>query len=450
MHDDREKGISHRIVHIWLVVVIVVFSGTVVFTTFRLTDTFLRITAASRQNNELQKAAHELMNASDYLTEQVQRFAIDADMRFVEQYFSEAFESKRREEAISKMDIGENTEAALTKLQKAMDNSVKLMDQEYYAMRLVIEAKGYVNYPDFLREVKLTDEDKALTPSDKISRAAELVLGVSYYDQKDKIREGMQECLAEIDKLAKSIEENELATLNREITIARVAIIIQAVLIFLLMLLTTKLAIDPVLNAVNRIKSDDPIPETGSIEFRYLANAYNKMYLKNKSSIEQLNYKASHDELTGAYNRTGYEHLLSNTDLDTCHLMLFDVDNFKEINDTYGHEAGDKVLVKFVDTLRHVFRDDDSICRIGGDEFIVFMVHSSSMKRRLIISKIEQINSELGDTSDGAPPISVSVGIINGKDITDTSRVFEKVDEAMYESKTRGKHTYTFYAGAKQ
>ncbi len=447
MHNNNEKGISHRVVHLWLVIIIVFFSGTVVYTTFRLTATFLRITAASRQNNELQNAAHELMNASDYLTEQVQRFTIDGDYQFLEQYFSEAFESKRREEAISRIDVDENTKAALAKLQKAMNNSVKLMDQEYYAMRLVIDAKGYTDYPEILREVNLTDEDKALNSSEKIRRATELVLGDSYYELKDRIREGMQECLIEINKLTESTEKVEREILDREISVARVAIIIQAFLIFFMMLLTTRLAIDPVLNAVDQIRSDSPISETGSKEFRYLASAYNKMYMKNKSSIEQLNYKASHDELTGAYNRMGYDHLLANIDLNTCYLMLLDVDNFKSINDTYGHETGDKALIKIVNTLKHVFRDDDCICRIGGDEFVVFMVHSSGMKHNLIRSKIEQINSELEDTSDELPQISVSVGIINGKDITDTSHIFEKIDEAMYESKMKGKHTYTFYSG---
>ncbi len=430
-----------------MVIITVFFSGIVVYTTYRLTGTFLRITAFSRQNTELHKAAHELMNASDYLTEQVQRFTISGDLRFLEQYFSEAFESKRREDAIAKIDVDEKTKAALGKLQKAMDNSLKLMEQEYYAMRLVIEAKGYTDYPDVLAKVTLSTEDMALDPSEKLRRATELVLGDSYYEQKDEIREGMQECLVEIDKLAESTEKKEREILDREISTARAAILILAFFIFFVMFLTTRLAINPVLNAVSRIRSDSPIPETGSIEFKYLASAYNKMYMKNKSSIEQLNYKASHDELTGAYNRMGYDHLLANIDLSTCYLMLFDVDNFKTINDTYGHETGDKALIKAVDTLKHVFRDDDCICRIGGDEFVVFMVHSSGMKRSLIESKIEQIGSELEDTSDGLPTISVSVGIINGKDITDTEHVFEWADEAMYESKMKGKHTYTFYKG---
>ncbi|MBO4899750.1 MAG: hypothetical protein J5509_05625 [Lachnospiraceae bacterium] len=75
-----KNGISHRIVHLWLVMIILIFSGTVVFASFRLTDTFLDITAAARQNSELQKAAHELMNASDYLTGQVMIFCLQASI----------------------------------------------------------------------------------------------------------------------------------------------------------------------------------------------------------------------------------------------------------------------------------------------------------------------------------------------------------------------------------
>lgn len=446
MFQNPKRGISHRKVHLLLVLIIVLFSGTVVYATFRLTNTFLRITAAARQNTELQKAAHELMNASDYLTEQVQRFTINGDPLFLEQYFSEAFESKRREDAISKMDVNEKTDAALRQLQSAMNNSVKLMEQEYYAMRLVIDAKGYTDYPEVLKDVVLSSRDAALSPAEKIRRATELVLNDSYYGQKDKIRTDMQGCLAEVDKLAEITEKNELTSLNREMLMARVAITIQALLIFFLMWLTTRLAINPVLNAVDQIKADNPIPERGSDEFRYLASAYNKMYQKNKSSLEHLNYKVSHDELTGAYNRVGYDYLLSDIDLKTSHMMLLDVDNFKNINDTYGHETGDKILIKLVNTLQNVFRDDDCICRIGGDEFVVFMVHSSNIKRKMIESKMDQINSELENTSDGLPPVSISAGIVNGKDVTDTSHLFEKTDKAMYASKMNGKHTYTFYS----
>ena len=440
-----KRGISHRVVHLWLVIIIMLFSGIVVLASMRVMESFLDITEASKQQTELQKAAHELMNASDYLTEQVQRFTIDGDRRFMDQYFTEAFESKRREEAIDKMTVDGRADSALKQLQEAMGHSIDLMDLEYYAMRLIVEAKGYTDYPEVLGNVTLTEEDIALSNSEKIRRATELVLSDAYYEQKDKIREGMHASLDEIDKLALATEAEEKSSLRIAIIAVHVAIVIQALLVFSMMILTTKLSIKPILRAVEEIKEDLPISETGSNEFKYLATAYNKMYEKNKSSFENLSFKVSHDELTGAYNRAGYDLLLSRMDLATTYMMLFDVDDFKSFNDTYGHETGDKVLIKLVNVLRRVFRDDDCICRVGGDEFVVLMRHSGNIQRQLIEAKFEQIFEDLENTEDGLPPIYVSIGITNGKGAKDMSQLFEMADEAMYQSKKQGKSTYTFH-----
>lgn len=440
------KGVSLRTIHVWLILTMLAISGIVVYSTYNLTNTFTRLADAAEEHTRLEKAAHELMDASDYLTESVQRFTLNGDIRFMDQYFTEAFESHRREEAISQMDLGPQTEPALKQLQEAMDNSLSLMDREYYAMRLVIEAKGYTDYPEILEEIELSSEDAALSPEEKIRHATELVLNDEYYDKKDLIRKDMRESIEEVDKLMQSIEDTEMLSLKRRLNCVRVIILIQIISVYVMVRLTSRLGIDPVLKAVEKIKQDSPIPEVGANEFIYLAQAYNKMYARYKTSLENLNFKASHDELTGAYNRSGYELLLSSIDLKTTYMMLFDVDNFKSINDTYGHDIGDKVLVKLVQVLKSVFRDDDCICRIGGDEFVVFMVHSSGMHRRLIESKIEQINNELENTDDGLPPITISVGIVNGSDASDPEKLFEKTDEAMYRSKKQGKHTYTFYS----
>ena len=445
MKEKKEQGISLRSIHVLLIIVMIVMSGIVIYSTYRMTSTFLSLVSATEEHTELENAAHELMDASDYLTEQVQRFTINGDRRFMDQYFTEAFESNRREQALSKMDVDEDTQAALKQLEEAMANSVSLMDQEYYAMRLVVDAKGITDYPEILDTVILSGEDAALSAEDKIRRATELVLNDDYYEQKDRIRQDMRESLEEVDKLMKKAKDTELATLGRELEVVRIVILIQVISIVILVRLTSILGIDPVLKAVDRIKEDNPIPEMGANEFRYLAQAYNKMYARYRTSLEHLNYKASHDELTGAYNRAGYDLLLSAIDHRSTIMMLIDVDNFKSINDTYGHETGDKVLIKIVQVLNSIFRDDDCICRIGGDEFVVFMVHSSNISRRLIETKINQINIELENTDDGLPPVSISVGIVNGRDVKNAETMFEKTDAAMYESKKQGKNTYTFY-----
>ncbi len=397
---QKEKdGISLRRVHFWLIVGAVIISGLMFYSTYHLSTSFRSLTETSEQQIELRKAARELMDASDYLTESVQRFTVLGDKKYLDEYFTEAFGTKRREEAISRMSAANGNDAALAELQEAMASSLELMNREYYAMRLVIEAKRYTDYPDELKEIELSKEDQALSPEEKMQRASVMVHDEEYYVQKNLIREDM----------------------------------------------SSRLGIHPVLNAVDQIKADSPIPEVGAEEFRYLARAYNKMYEIYKNSLERLNFKASHDELTGAYNRSGYDLLLSSVDLENVYMLLFDIDNFKEINDTYGHEVGDKVLIKLVSVLKRYFRSDDYVCRIGGDEFVVFMVHAAKPQQQQIEEKITGINRELANTEDGLPSASVSVGIVHGSESSDAEDLFRKIDDAMYQAKQRGKNTYSFY-----
>ena len=165
-----------------------------------------------------------------------------------------------------------------------------------------------------------------------------------------------------------------------------------------------------------------------------------------KSSLAHLDYKASHDELTGVLNRSGYELLLSSIDVASTYMILFDVDNFKTINDTYGHEVGDRVLVRLARVLKKQFRSEDHVCRIGGDEFVVFMVNTTKTQHDLIAAKTEAINRELSKPIDELPPVTLSVGITHGTDSADAGDWFEKTDAAMYQAKQNGKHTCVFFA----
>ena len=440
-----KKDISLRTIHRLLVIITIILSAMLVLSTFHLTSTFRRITEASEEHMELEKAALELMDASDLLTESVQRYTINGDIRFLNDYFKEAFESKRREEAISKMNADANTAIAIKPLEKALEESIKLMDQEYYAMKLVIEAIDVKNYPDLLKDIKLTDADMALSPKEKMQLATEKVMNDEYYKQKDLIRYHMQECLKEIDNITNNIDNRQMESMHSELIVVRVIILLLIISILFMVWLTSYLGINPILRATDQIKEDEPISESGANEFRYLAQAYNKMYMVYKKSLEHLNFKASHDELTGAYNRAGYDLLLSSIDMESTYMLLFDVDDFKDINDNHGHEMGDKALIRLVQVFRSCFRSDDYICRIGGDEFIVFMVHSAENKQHLISNKIRQINEELAEGKDGIPPFSVSVGITHGKQASSPDELFEKTDMMLYKAKRNGKSTFAFY-----
>ena len=441
----KSNGISLRAIHLILVVGAFLLSGLMIYSTYSLSASFRAMTAKSEKHIELQKAAAELMDASDYMTEKVQRFAVDGDLKYLQAYYSEAFLKQRREEALATIASDKESADALKKLKAAMDVSEELMEQEYYAINLVVLANGYDNVPISLDSVELSEEDRALSAEGKMSRAREIVFGNVYYSKKYIIRSKTNECISKIDEHIKEADKKALSEARNKLNVLRMTIAVGAFSLIAAVWVASCIGINPILKAVEKIKNNSKIPEKGTSEFRYLVREYNRLYDVYKKSIEKLNFKAYHDELTGVYNRAGYEMLVDNIEVENTYMLLFDVDNFKGINDTYGHDTGDRVLIKLADTIKKHFRPDDFVCRIGGDEFIVFMLHFPEKNDDIIAQKINSINSALENTEDGLPALSISVGIVHGSEAQKVEDLFEKTDSAMYEAKQKGKKTYTFY-----
>lgn len=282
----NNEGISLRVVHIAMVVCAVIISLLLVFSTYQSSNVFTALNKATGNYIIRQSAAHELMEASDYLTEMVQRFTLEGDTQYLDNYFEEAFTSKRREAAITSMSESEAETALVEQLQKAMDESTSLMYREYYAMKLVIDAKEIRDYPETLRAIELKDEDTFLSEKDKMELAQEMVLGKEYYERKEIIRTNLKSSLQTLDKLMNTTRQNTTAELNSELTIIRVVIIVMTLVILFLIYMTARLGTVPLINAQKKAESGDPIPVTGAKEFRYMARSYNKMYQKLYGSKE--------------------------------------------------------------------------------------------------------------------------------------------------------------------
>ena len=445
----RAEGISLRFIHSALVIIALIVSWFLIYSTVRLTKTFLDVTEATDQYIEMHKAASEMMDATDYLVEMVQRYTLDGNSMYLHNYFEEAFEARRREDAIEKMSVYAEEKEAVEKLRKAMDASQELAERDYYAMRLVIEATGYSPIPEQLLNIELRPEHAPLPAWEKKAAAQHMVSDEDYYRRLDRIRADMRESLSTLEERTRSIQLKSTAVMRQGLGGVRTVTIIQAAAILLMTWATAHLGITPILKAVDKIREDSPIPVTGANEFRYLAQAYNRMYEVYRSSVASLSYKASHDELTKVYNRAGYDVLLPGVDLKTTSLVLFDVDRFKDVNDTYGHEVGDRILRKVAAVISKHFRNGDHVCRIGGDEFVTIMLNSSREHQALIEGKVRQINTELSDTADGLPQASVSAGVGFGEEAGTTEQLFEHADAALYETKRRGRNGVSFYEAPK-
>ena len=127
--------------------------------------------------------------------------------------------------------------------------------------------------------------------------------------------------------------------------------------------------------------------------------------------------------------------------------LMFDIDNFKDINDTYGHPIGDKVIVQFANILRHAFFENALVARIGGDEFCVFSYAAPSQQEvKTALENIrEQMSCQFADKYEKVL-ITYSCGVIffSGKDKS-FETIYQKADAALYKAKHTGKNGYIFY-----
>lgn len=162
---------------------------------------------------------------------------------------------------------------------------------------------------------------------------------------------------------------------------------------------------------------------------------------------KKLKYAATHDTLTGTFNRAGFESICASGMLDDYALLIIDLDNFKHINDTYGHSTGDKILMKTANEFKKAFRVSDYICRLGGDEFSIIMngIANEAERENVITDKINRINENLTSGDDGLPVITVSAGVAFGEDGSEINEVMKNADSALYEVKNNGKHDISFY-----
>ena len=132
-------------------------------------------------------------------------------------------------------------------------------------------------------------------------------------------------------------------------------------------------------------------------------------------------------------------------------LLMMDLDWFKQVNDSYGHKAGDEVLVRVARTLEDATRKTDFVARLGGDEFVVLL---DSTTERNVIERIagkiiSDVSSPIPVSAGAHVRVGASIGIaIFGGEAMTKDELVARADQAMYEAKQAGRNTHRFYAPA--
>ena len=171
---------------------------------------------------------------------------------------------------------------------------------------------------------------------------------------------------------------------------------------------------------------------------------------KAHQHIEDLNILTTTDPLTGVKNRLAFDRIMEEEivrdirykrDLS---LAIIDIDNLKNINDTFGHDKGDEVIKGAADEIRNAVRKTDPVCRLGGDEFAIIFIETDIEKARSLVETIR--NKIAHNPILEAAEVTVSIGIAKLDDNDNTATLYKRADEALYLSKRQGRNRVTAIA----
>ena len=172
-----------------------------------------------------------------------------------------------------------------------------------------------------------------------------------------------------------------------------------------------------------------------------------------KARETSLQFQAERDPLTLAWNRRHFEKIVPERIKETIKrsqnfsLLMLDADKFKNVNDTYGHKTGDKVLIELVACCQNDLREDDIVCRFGGEEFMVYLDNTNTHSALVVAERLRQsiANLEVEGENGEKVHFTVSIGVVSSEQTVSLDVLLRQVDDAMYLAKNNGRNRVEIY-----
>lgn len=442
----KTRGINIFVLNIVFTFITATVFCLLVSLSFRLINRFAMVQSAINKFIVCENCSKEIKEYSEYLTEQARLFVVTQKTEYADAYIQEAVQNKKHTKIISEMsEICSEKDMALQRLQIALTQADSLIDMELYAIRLGYESLkkengDSVKIPEEVKKIEIRDIDKKLSAEGLRFLAVKNLFSDGYLVYRTRINENCNKIILGIsESIADDLKINA-ENLGNSLRVLRSHLIVLLLIVVLIFCSLAILVLYPLRKIQASIENDEKLQVMGSAEFRRLAYAYNEIYDMKAVNEKMLLFNAEYDALTGILNRRAFDHVCKSTaeKKQPIALLLVDMDNFKYINDTYGHTGGDTALKELAGLLMDTFRSGDYIARIGGDEFAAVLIDFTESFKNVIIEKINIINKKLENIKDGIKPVSISVGCAFSENGF-SEQLYRNADKALYEVKENGR-----------
>lgn len=447
MKKDNVHGVRISFVNFFFTILTAIVFCFILYISNNVRSRFEAVNRSMDKFIVCQQSSEKIVESANYLTEQARLFVVTGERDHLDAYLKEVLEKKTQQIALEELEaVCSKSDLALQRLRIALEQAKGLMDMELYAMRLVCEAENIKDLPPKMASIQIGDLDKKSSPEKLRETAIINLFGDGYMIYKLRINANCKITVDAIEKQIKTelnLNADELGSNIKRLRFLFLILLVVNVFIFIAF---GYLIILPLGRFKLSIERDEKLNIIGSLEFKSLAESYNEIYEIKAQNEKSLLKKAEYDALTGILNRRAFDQICeaSSEKKQKIALLLIDMDNFKGINDTYGHIGGDNALKGLADALMETFRDSDYIARVGGDEFAAILPDCEATAKDVIKSKIERVNQKLALLEERK--VSVSVGVAFS-DCGFTKELYDKADKALYMVKEKGKRGCEVYEG---
>ncbi len=444
---DAVHGVRISFVNLFFTILTAIVFCFILFISNNVKSRFNAVNESMDKFIVSQQSSEKIKESANYLTEQARLFVVTSNREHLDAYLKEVLEKKTQERALEELEaICSKSDLALQRLRIALEQGRGLMEMELYAMRLVCEAGKIKDLPPKLAAIKIRDLDKSSSPEKLKETAVNNLFGDGYMIYKLRINANCQLTVTAISQQIKkdlNINADELGSNIRRLRVLFLVLLIVNVLIFIAF---GYLVILPLGKFKNSIENDEKLKIIGSLEFKSLAESYNEIYEIKAQNEKSLLKKAEYDGLTGILNRRAFDQICESSaeKKQKIALLLIDMDNFKSVNDTYGHIGGDNALKSLAMALSETFRDTDYVARVGGDEFAAILPNCEPSAANGIKKKIDRINKRLSQLEEHFVSISVGVAF---SDCGFSKELYDRADKALYAVKKKGKRGCEVFVG---